>query len=143
MIGNVEFITMSFASLIFIFIFLPAVLILFYILPRGNWRRAVLVVCSLAFFAWADLRHLPLLVGFVLLNFILGLLIGRFQAQKKAGWAKAALWVGLGVNLLFLLLYKLPFRCAPGGQAAAEKLLEIQRLCVDVSQADPGADPAV
>lgn len=97
---------MSFASLLFIFIFLPAVLILFYLLPRGNWRRALLVFSSLAFFAWADLRHLPLLVGFVLLNFGLGLLIGRFQAQEKAGWAKAALWAGLGVNLLFLLLYK-------------------------------------
>ena len=97
---------MSFASLPFLFIFLPAALLLFYILPRGSWRRLVLVLSSLVFFAWMDLRHLPLLVGYVLFNYGVGRFIGRFQGQGKAGLAKVSLWVGLSVNLLFLLVYK-------------------------------------
>jgi alginate O-acetyltransferase complex protein AlgI len=97
---------MSFTSLLFIFIFLPAVLVLFYLLPRGNWRRAVLVFSSLAFFAWADLRHLLLLVGFVLLHYGFGLLIGRFQRKEQVGWAKTMMWVGVMGSLVFILLYK-------------------------------------
>ena len=97
---------MSFASLPFLFIFLPAVLLLFYVLPRGNWRRAVLVFSSLAFFAWMDLAHLPLLILFVLFNYGMGRLIGLLQGNEKPGWVKASLWVGLGANLLFILLYK-------------------------------------
>jgi len=97
---------MSFASLLFIFIFLPAVLVLFYLLPKGNWRRAVLVFSSLAFFAWADLRHLPLLLGFVLLHYGLGLLIRRFQRKEQVGWAKTMMWVGVVGNLIFILIYK-------------------------------------
>jgi len=101
-----EILKMSFASLIFIFIFLPAVLILYYLFPRGNWRRAVLVFSSLAFFAWADLRHLPLLVGFVLFNYGLGRLIAWCLEKEERDWGKAALWVGLGSNLALLLAYK-------------------------------------
>ena len=101
-----EILKMSFASLIFIFFFLPAVLVLFYLLPKGNWRRALLVFSSLAFFAWIDLAHIPLLVGFVMLNYGLGWLIGWFQAKEKSGWGKATLWVGMAANLAFLLAYK-------------------------------------
>ncbi len=97
---------MAYLSLIFTFIFLPIVLMLFYLLPRGNWRRALLVLSSLVFFAWADLTHLPLLLVFVLINYGMGLLIGRLQLKERAKISKAALWVGLGFNLLFLLLYK-------------------------------------
>ncbi len=97
---------MSFASLSFIFVFLPAALILYYLAPRGNWRNLVLVLLSLAFFAWADLAHLPFLVLFVLFNYGFGLLIGRFLNSERVAFRKAILWAGVGGNLLFLVVFK-------------------------------------
>ena len=60
---------MSFASIHFIFLFLPFILLLFYILRNQTWKHLVLFFGSLVFFAWADLAHLPVLIVSILINY--------------------------------------------------------------------------
>lgn len=97
---------MSFASIVFIFIFLPISLTIFYLLPRGNWRLAALILSSLVFFAWTDIRHLPVLVFFVLFNYGIGRLIWHVLARQSNTLRRVLLWVGIGGNLSFLFYYK-------------------------------------
>lgn len=97
---------MSFASNHFIFLFLPAVLLLFYLLPYHNWRNSILVLGSLVFFGWADPTHIPQLILFALINYILGILVGHFVLNGKTTASRAFMWVAVILNLLGLCFYK-------------------------------------
>jgi len=67
---------MVFASPIFLFLFLPLTLAAYFAFPQ-RWRNGVLLVASLAFYAWGEARYLPLIVGSVVFNWTLGRTIGR------------------------------------------------------------------
>ncbi|MEO8754953.1 MAG: hypothetical protein ABI624_19990, partial [Casimicrobiaceae bacterium] len=93
---------MVFASPIFLFLFLPATLAAYFIVPR-NWRNGVLLVASLAFYAWGEAPYLALVVGSVLFNYAIGGAISRAEeprARKR--------WLALGVagNLTALAIFK-------------------------------------
>ena len=51
---------MAFSTIPFLFAFLPAALILYRIVPE-RVRAIVLILLSLVFYAWGDVRHLPVL----------------------------------------------------------------------------------
>jgi alginate O-acetyltransferase complex protein AlgI len=97
---------MSFSSITFIFVFLPFIIVLFYIVPTSTWRNTVLVVSSLVFFGWSDFRHIPVLVLFILLNYVFGILIDRNSESEKKLLRSALLWAGIGINLMMLFYYK-------------------------------------
>jgi len=97
---------MSFASIHFIFLFLPVFLLGYMLLPKGNWRTALLVLGSLVFFAWVDFAHLPLLLLLILINYLLGLLIGFLQTHGREGVSRWAMGTAVLVNLIILGFYK-------------------------------------
>ena len=67
---------MVFASPIFLFLFLPLTLAAYFAFPRA-WRNGVLLVASLAFYAWGEAPYLALVLGSVAFNFAIGAAIGR------------------------------------------------------------------
>ena len=69
----------NFSDLIFIFRFLPAFLIAFYVTPV-KYRTWTLLGFSLLFYAVGDLRMLPALVGAVVVNY----LFARVQSGEKS-----------------------------------------------------------
>jgi alginate O-acetyltransferase complex protein AlgI len=91
-------IAMVFSSATFLFYFLPAFLLLYYLLP---WKNTVLLLGSLVFYAWGEPRFVPLLMGSALLNYSAGYLIARASA-----WKKHLLGLGIGANLAILFYYK-------------------------------------
>lgn len=97
---------MSLSSLSFIFIFLPVFLLLYYLLPRGLWRNALLAAVSLIFFAWTDFDHLPILILSVLINYFLALLIGSQIENKKKNSTRPFMWLAVALNLSMLFLFK-------------------------------------
>jgi alginate O-acetyltransferase complex protein AlgI len=97
---------MPFASIHFLFIFFPIVLLLFYILPYRKWRNIVLVLASLFFLGWADPTHLPIIVASVLINYVYGFLIGLFQDKNETFASRIHMWIAVLINLLILCLYK-------------------------------------
>ena len=94
---------MAFSSMAFLFGFLPVVLLCYFLIPgrRRSVRNGVLLLFSLAFYAWGGLRLLPVLLAGCLLNWAAGLVLtpGR-RHRRGVFWAAAAL------NLLPLLYFK-------------------------------------
>ncbi|MBS0562232.1 MAG: MBOAT family protein, partial [Proteobacteria bacterium] len=91
---------MLFNSQVFITGFLPVVLALYYALARHRaWRQAVVVLASLAFYGWWDVRFVPLLVGLTLANWLIAQWFGRHRVA-------AIPIAGVVLNLAVLALFK-------------------------------------
>jgi len=91
---------MLFSSDIFILVFLPATLGLYYALAdRRNARIGLLIVASLVYYGYWDVRFVPLLVGLALANWLLAWLFA-------AGYGRYWLDLGIALNLGALGLFK-------------------------------------
>jgi alginate O-acetyltransferase complex protein AlgI len=75
---------MAFTSHIFLFYFLPAVLVLYYALPRRFLlgRNLLLLAASYVFYAWLDLRFAALLLAMTAVNYLLSRLICRTKVKR-------------------------------------------------------------
>jgi alginate O-acetyltransferase complex protein AlgI len=91
---------MLFSSLVFLFYFLPAALLLYYSSPKSG-RNAVLLLISLLFYAWGGIGHLLLLTGSILLNFGISRQIVRNELHAKK-WLVA----GIVINTALLFWFK-------------------------------------
>ncbi len=95
---------MLFNSLEFIFVFLPLVLGGFYFLSHRELHRLItpwLLVASLFFYAYWDLRFVPLMIFSILINYGFSRLITR-QTKK----AQTYFIAGIVFNLGLLIFYK-------------------------------------
>lgn len=93
---------MAFNSMAFLFGLLPAVLVCYFLLP-ARWRTGrnwVLLVFSLAFYAWGGVRMVPFLVLSILLYWGGGLLVAPGRSHRK-GWLMASLVVNVGILAYF------------------------------------------
>ena len=72
---------MLFSGIPFLFYFLPAVLIVYFLVPR-QLKNAVLLLFSLVFYAWGEPKYVFLMIGTICLFFGCGIAIGK--AQSKA-----------------------------------------------------------
>jgi alginate O-acetyltransferase complex protein AlgI len=70
---------MSFTTHIFVFYFLPGVLLVYYLLPgrRNLLRNVFLVLASAVFYAWLNPWFVVLMLAATMVNYVCGLLIGR------------------------------------------------------------------
>ena len=71
---------MLFSSIPFLYYFLPLVLILYFIAPKAL-KNPVLLIFSLAFYAWGEPKYVFLMIGTVLANYVFGLLIEKFRSS--------------------------------------------------------------
>ena len=94
---------MLFSSNVFLFAFLPAVLLLYYISPVPL-RNPVLLLFSLFFYGWGEPVYLFLMIGDILLNYVCGRWIMFDRAKGKTG--RAALVTGVVLNLALLGFFK-------------------------------------
>lgn len=95
---------MIFSSLVFLFYFLPAALVVYYLSPKG-WRNVVLLIVSLLFYMWGGTGFTLLLIASVLVNFFIAKRIGKSEL-----YAKKWLITGIILNVALLVGYKyLPF----------------------------------
>ena len=99
---------MLFTSYIFIFIFLPVVLLGFYLLHRSQLRHlglGWLVAASLFFYAWWNPVYLALLLCSLLFNYAVGReLIHRLDAGLLH--RRILLTAGISINLTLLAYFK-------------------------------------
>ncbi len=97
---------MLFNSYVFIFVYLPVVLGAFFSCCYFRLRSAAqwsLLVSSLAFYAYWDVRFLPLLCGSIVFNYVFGNLIYKASSSEVR---RVYLVIGLIVNLALLLYFK-------------------------------------
>ena len=93
---------MLFSSIPFLYYFLPAVLITYFLAPVRA-KNAVLLFFSLVFYGWGEPKLLFLMLFTIALFFLCGLAIGRAREQR---WKKVWLWVSVAVSLGLLGIFK-------------------------------------
>lgn len=67
---------MVFSSITFMFFFLPAVVLLYYIVPSLKARNALLLLASLLFYTWGEPHYVVIMLFSIAINYLFGRLIG-------------------------------------------------------------------
>ena len=95
---------MVFSSILFLFVYLPVVLAVYYVVP-ARYRNLWLFIVNLVFYGWGEPVYILLMAFSIVLNFTAGLLIARYRLleDKKA---RAVLTVNTVVNLALLVFFK-------------------------------------
>ena len=95
---------MVFSSLLFLFMYLPIVLILYYICPR-KWRNLLLFVVNLVFYGWGEPVYVTLMIFSTIVDYTCGWFINKYResAPKKA---KGFLIASMVINLSMLGFFK-------------------------------------
>ena len=89
---------MLFSGIPFLFYFLPAVLILYFLVP-SKLKNSVLLLCSLVFYAWGEPNYVLLMLVSILLYYSLGLGIGR--TRFRCTFLTLSVIVGIGMLAIF------------------------------------------
>ncbi len=103
---------MVFSSLLFLFRFLPAVIIAYYVLPR-RCRNLVLFLASLVFYAWGEPVYVVLILFSTLVDYCAGRAVAHFKkgaagnrAHPDSKGAVAAVLFSVVINLFLLGFFK-------------------------------------
>lgn len=91
---------MVFSSMVFLCIFLPVVFLLHLLLPGIRAKNGMLLLASLAFYAYGEPVYVILMIASAFVNYLSALLIGKNPAGKKAVMAVNVI-LNLGVLVLF------------------------------------------
>ena len=94
---------MLFSSNTFLFGFLPAVVVLYYLCPR-RCRNVLLLVSSLIFYGWGEPKCVLLMLVSILLNYFCGLAAARQQSRQRS--TRGVLVLGVVLNLGMLGFFK-------------------------------------
>ncbi len=95
---------MVFSTSLFLFLFLPVFLLVYYLLPFRA-RSAWILLASYAFYAWWRVDFLALFVATTLWSYLVGRLVGRFRDTNRQR-ARFALALGVVGNLGTLAYFK-------------------------------------
>jgi D-alanyl-lipoteichoic acid acyltransferase DltB (MBOAT superfamily) len=98
---------MLFSSPLFIFVFLPAVMLGFQILGVSGRRYTFtwLSLVSLVFYGYWNPKFVFLLAGSVLLNFLIAKQIVRSSERARRGWLLAGICLNIGALVYFKYLF--------------------------------------
>ena len=73
---------MVFSSTIFLCVYLPLVLLGYYICPKKG-KNLFLLIVSLIFYAWGEPKYVFLMIFSILVNYVFGLLMDKHRENKK------------------------------------------------------------
>ena len=96
---------MVFSSLLFLFRFLPLVLLFYYAAP-GKLRNFVLFAASIFFYAWGEPVYVILILVSTIVDYTTGRLTGYYLERGKRKQARMAVAGSVVVNLALLGFFK-------------------------------------
>ncbi len=91
---------MVFSSATFLFIFLPAVLVLYYLVP-ARWRNGILLAASLLFYSWSEPRFIALLLVSITADYFIARRMDLAEGGKRKGWLAGSLVLNLAILAYF------------------------------------------
>lgn len=94
---------MVFSSLIFLYLFLPLNLLLYYVLKNRIYRNLVLILFSFVFYAWGEPLCVVLLLFITLMDYFAARLIEKFRGKAEA---KVIIIVSVIINLGLLVFFR-------------------------------------
>lgn len=94
---------MLFSSTVFLFLFLPIVLFLYY-LAEWKFKNTILLLASLLFYAWGEPKYILIMLVSIVLNYCFALLVDAKRERKtQVKWILALM---VASNLAILGLFK-------------------------------------
>ncbi len=96
---------MVFSSITFMFAFLPAVLLAYYISPRSI-RNFILMLFSMLFYAWGEPKYILVMLISILVGYAMGLITDKYMKEDKKNIAKLAVAFSVVLNLGILFFFK-------------------------------------
>lgn len=94
---------MVFSGIVFLGLFLPAVLILYFAAPQRKWRNYVLLVSSLLFYAWGEPLWVLAMIFTSAVDYFNGKWIGKLENSK---YRSLPLLLSLVLDLGILMIFK-------------------------------------
>lgn len=95
---------MVFSSTIFLCVYLPLVLLGYYICPKKG-RNLFLLIVSLVFYAWGEPKYVFLMIFSILVNYIFGRLMDKNRGRQKRMKLMLVLSVVIDIGLLSVFKY--------------------------------------
>lgn len=95
---------MVFSSTIFLCVYLPLVLLGYYICPKKG-RNLFLLIVSLVFYAWGEPKYVFLMIFSILVNYIFGRLMDKNRGRQKRMKLLLVLSVIIDIGLLSVFKY--------------------------------------
>ena len=93
---------MVFSSAIFLFFFLPTVILVNFLLPQ-KYQNGFLLLASTLFYFFGEPWYSLLLLFSISLNYFFGIIIGALKNEKTKKWG---LSIAISIHLLTLIYYK-------------------------------------
>ena len=90
---------MLFSSMTFLFVFLPLVLCL-YFLVKDKYKNTILLIFSLLFYSWGEPKYILLMIISIVVNFFLAKFLDKSSDYKKV-WMALAVAFNIGLLLFF------------------------------------------
>lgn len=94
---------MYFSGLLFLFVFLPIVLVSYYIIPR-KFRNGLLLAANLVFYGWGEPVFILVMIVSIVSNYAFGLLIEKYRANSR--YKKMFLIMSLIISIGLLGVFK-------------------------------------
>lgn len=128
---------MVFSSFVFLFIFLPLVLLAYFIVPKKA-KNYVLLVFSLVFYAWGEHFYVFLMIASILIAYIAGLLVNKYINNNRIKAARTVTIIStcfyVGMLLFFKVAYKFQWLPLPIGVSFFT--FQIMSYVIDVYRKD-------
>ncbi|MCI9529215.1 MAG: MBOAT family protein [Angelakisella sp.] len=94
---------MVFSSILFLFRFFPVAMLLYYLAPR-RYKNLVLLLESLVFYSWGEVRYFPIMIASILVDYIASNGIQRHRQSQAA--CRGFLLLSVVFNLGMLGFFK-------------------------------------
>lgn len=96
---------MVFSSLLFLFRFLPIVLIMYFLAPKKA-RNTLLFLSSLIFYAWGEPIYIVLMLFSTIVDYTLGLFVSHYLSKNLKSKARLCVIISAIINLSLLGFFK-------------------------------------
>ena len=97
---------MVFSSAIFLFVFLPIVCGLYFVIKNLQIRNGLLIVASLIFYGFGEPIYVFLMIGSIIMNYLLGLLISFLEHRQYINRKRITLVLAVILNIGMLCVFK-------------------------------------
>ena len=94
-----------FSSLYFLFLYLPVVLLVYYLVPL-RFRNLVLLVFNLIFYAWGEPVYIVIMFVSIAIDYTHGMLVSKCKRKGNLRGAKMAVASSVIFNLALLFFFK-------------------------------------
>ena len=98
---------MVFSSTVFLFLFLPVVLILYYnpIIKSRRFKNLILILSSLFFYAWGEPSYIIIMLGSITANWLFAIGVDKFRERNNISKLFVTASVAFNICVLFVFKY--------------------------------------